>query len=130
MKSGHGFELTVRFAYQTDNHMAGPRIGETFEKLGRTVSRTSKDGLAPAPHLGRLPVVSFEKRVDPLRGAAGVLVDRQGHINRGHVLASIAPRFAKDLLHLAPLLRPAAEVGLVGEPAIEMPGRPLERRAD
>src|SRR6185369_11185908 len=87
-------------------------------------------GLPPAQQFGRLPVVSFEKRVDPLHGVAGVLVDRQGHINRGHVLARIAPRFAKDLLHLGPLLRPADEVGLVGEPAIEMPSRPLERRAD
>src|SRR5204863_3526190 len=75
-------------------------------------------------------VVFLEKRVDPLPGAAGILVNRQGHINRGDELASLAPRFAEDLLHLGPLLVPAAEVGLVGEPAIEMPSGTLEGGAD
>src|SRR5437763_10928552 len=128
--SGKGFELIVGIPDETHDDVIGAGFGEAIEKLRRTVRWTTIRGLPATHHFGRLPVVSFEKRVDPLPGAAGILVNRQSHINRGDELASIAPRFAQDLLHLGPLLLPATEVGLVGEPAVEMPGRPLEGGAD
>jgi hypothetical protein len=36
--------------------MIGARIGEAFEKPGRSVGRAPKDGLPPAHHFGRLPI--------------------------------------------------------------------------
>ena len=59
-----------------------PAAGETAQEFGRTFARAGVACLSPAHRRSRLPVIILQKRIDPLLGAAGILVDRQGHIDR------------------------------------------------
>src|ERR1700760_4412465 len=129
-KPGHGLELAVRIADQSDDDASGAGGDVAAQELGGTLAGPGIARLSPAHHGSRLTVIVLEKRIDPLVGAARILLDGPRRIDRSYKLTDIAPRLTKDLLHLGPLLLPPAEVGLVGEPAVEMPGRAFEGGAD
>src|SRR4029077_14589513 len=87
-------------------------------------------GLTSAHNRGRLPVIVFEESIDPLLGAAGIFIDREGDVYRRGKFTEITPGFLDNRPYLTPLLAPPGEARLIGEPAVEMPGRPLEGRSD
>src|SRR5260370_21092448 len=127
-KSGPGFELAVRVADETHNDVGGAAFGEPPQEFSRTLARAGVACLSPAHRGSRLPVIILQKRINPLVGAARILVACQCRINRRYKLAGIAPGFCDDLLHLGPLAGPTAEVGLVREPAVEIQSPSFQSR--
>jgi len=117
-------------AGEAHDHVRGARIRKTPEKLSRADGWAGIASLPSAHHGSRLPIIILQKRVDPLFGATGILVDREGQVDRGDEFVEVTPGFLDDRPHLAPLLGPPCEACLVSEPAIEMPGRPIEGWAD
>jgi len=129
-KRGQGFKIALVVAGKTHDQVAGARI-----RIGAQIVRRARRGTAVAAlrlphHRRRPPIIALEEGVDLLLGAARILVDRQCHINRCDKIGRISPRIADDLPHLRELSAPAREIGLVGEPAIEIFAGSFERRAD
>src|SRR6516164_6927907 len=116
-----GFEIALVVAGEAHDHVRGPRIRETTEKFAGSGGGAGVASLPPSHHGSRLPVIILEKRLNPLFGAARILVDRQCQVYRGGEFAEVAPGFADDRLHLAPLFGPSCEARLVGKPAVKMP---------
>ena len=77
-KPGHGFELAVRVTDETDNDVGGAGTGEAPQEFSRALARTAIARLPPAHRRSRLPVIPFEKSIDPLVSAARIFIDRQG----------------------------------------------------
>src|SRR5260370_17715162 len=93
-KSGHGFELAVRVADETHNDVGGAGIGEAPQEFSRTLAQAGVACLSPAHRGSRLPVIILQKRIDPLVGAARILVHFQCRINRPYNLTRLAPRLS------------------------------------
>src|SRR5438105_11400758 len=129
-QSREGLETAFGVAGKAHDHVFGAGIGKALEKRGGASSRAGVAGLTSAHDRRRLTVIIFEKSVDPLFGAAGILVDRQCQIHRGDKFIEIAAGVADDRLHFPPLLGPTGEARRVGEPAVKMPSGALEGRTD
>jgi len=106
--------------------MIGSGIGIALQKRRRAGGRSGVAGLPPAQDCCGLAIIPFQETIDPLLRPARILVDRQGHVDRGDKFAEIAPGIADDLLHFAPLRAPAHDVGFIREPAVKMPAGAFE----
>src|SRR4051812_39035776 len=99
----------------------------TLQPFRRGARRAREARLTLLQEIRALSVIRREKTVDALLGLVRVIVDCKRQVDRGLQLSRIASGFARNRLHLPPLLAPSLRVRSCGKPTIEILTGAFER---